>query len=87
MKTPEPRSEPKTREALWRETVFGGFAFLAGCAMLGFVTVKGHENASLLIVVGAGLMSFGAFMTNKKLTKEWLAELRETVPFLRKSSD
>jgi uncharacterized membrane protein YcjF (UPF0283 family) len=83
---PETKVPPRDRESLWKETIMGGILSLFGLALIWQHMVHtGHEHTldATIMWVGVGILSTGLFMMNRKLTKEWLLELRKFIPFLK----
>lgn len=71
----------KSRKTILRETLGGIFAAVVGLVL---IFVAPEEFAREGFYVGLAFVAMGFYYTNKKLTAEWLAELREFIPFLPK---
>jgi hypothetical protein len=91
MSPPKETLVHKSRAQLWKETLMGGTLFIFGLVLIWQYTLHvGHDDHALgssILYVGVGSVSVGLWMTNKKLTKEWLMEVREFTPFAHKSKN
>lgn len=84
MKTPKESAPQKTREKLWHETVIGYAVSAGGVGLIwAMLNAPDHPHGGKLIWVGVGLLAYGLFSVNKKLSREYLDELRKSIPFLK----
>ncbi len=90
MKLPEKQEHEKPREVLWKETIVGFVVMIFGMSLIwNYMDHSGHGHKldKELLVIGACMMSFGGWMINKKLSSEWMAEVRKFIPFLGNKQD
>jgi hypothetical protein len=86
MSVPKETVPPKPRSELWKETIIGFVCFIFGLVLIWQYTMHtGHEHAldTSVLYVGVGSSFYGLWMTNKKLAKEFMAEVRKFSPFAK----
>lgn len=72
----------KPRSQIVRETVTG-YTMAVGGGFILWRVVEGG-GSTVMTLVAAGLIAFGMFMANKKLSTEYLIQLKEVLAFWKK---